>query len=129
MMAVASGTVLVTVTVTWTNPPAGREPVTGATLTLPGKVATRMAYSETGPFTAVSRKDPLTGWPLLDVSSRWFGVAARNPCAGEVDGVGVGVGERDGDGDGAGVPGPVAGPGLDTVPDTVPDTGAGGVAG
>jgi hypothetical protein len=83
-----------------------------------------MVYCATGPFVAVSTKNPLAGWPGFDVSIRWSGASSRKPWAGELDG----------DGDGAGDVGAVGGeaggvwcPGGAAGLDTPADTGARGV--
>ena len=74
---VVSATLLVTVTVTVTIPLAGRDPPAGETLTLRALPATWTVYCGTGPFTAVSSKDPLTGVPAFEVSDSWPGAASR----------------------------------------------------
>ena len=97
---VFSATLLVTVTVTVTYPPAGRDPLSGETVTLPAMAAgTLMVYSLTGPPVAVSRKDPLAAFPLADVSRSLPGAVSREPWAGEVDGEGEGGREGEGDAD------------------------------
>ena len=77
VIAVFSATLLVMVTVTLTNPPAGRDPRVGATMILPAVTGTVMVYSLTGPPTAVSRKVPLTVLPAAAVSARLAGAASR----------------------------------------------------
>jgi hypothetical protein len=111
MTWVVSPTLLVTVTVTETDEPAGRDPLAGATLTLPALMAALTVNCATGPPTAVIVKDALTGFPLLDVSSRRAGLTCRYPEGREVDGDGDGVWVGDGDGDGEMVGCPAA-PGL-----------------
>jgi hypothetical protein len=68
MTRVVSATLLVTVTVTVTMPPAGRDPAPGETLTVPALPATWTVNCGTGPLTAVSSKDPLTVFPAFEVS-------------------------------------------------------------
>jgi hypothetical protein len=68
MTWVVSATLLVTVTVTVTIPLTGRDPPAGETLTLSAWPATWTVYCGTGPFTAVSSKDPLAGFPAFEVS-------------------------------------------------------------
>ena len=112
-MCVVSPTLLVTVTVTSTCPPTGIDPPAGATVTRPGMAATRRVQFETGPFAAVSTKDPLAGVPLFEVSISLPGATSRYPCAGKLDGEGDGDGDvPDDDVPGAGVPGPVDDPAL-----------------
>jgi hypothetical protein len=77
MTRAVSATLLVTVTVTVTIPLAARDPLAGETLTLAAWPATWTVYRGTGPFTAVTSKDPLAGFPACEVSDSWPGAASR----------------------------------------------------
>jgi hypothetical protein len=93
---------LVTVTVIVDQPPDPRDPLAGATVTLPAMAAgTVIDQFLTGPSTADSRKVPLTALPLVDTNTNLAGVACRIPWTGdgEVEVEGEGEGDAEGDED------------------------------
>jgi hypothetical protein len=104
---VSRAVLLVTVTVIVDQPPDPRDPLAGATVTLPAMAAgTLIDQFLTGPSTADRRKVPLTALPLVDTNTSLAGVACRMPWAGdgEVEGEGDAEGDEDdgtddGDGD------------------------------